>query len=194
MSLKRNILASYASQIYITAAAILTVPLYIQYMGAEAYGLVGFFAMLQAIFNLLDLGLSPTVARESARFKGGAISLLEYRRLVRALEGVFVVVALVGGAALFALAQPLSTQWLNASQLPESELTHALQIMAVIVALRWMCGLYRGVITGAERLVWLSGFSSFIATARFVLVLPMLMFVSATPMAFFGFQLGVPCA
>lgn len=191
MTFRRNILASYTSQIYITAVGILTVPLYIKYMGAEAYGLIGFFAMLQAVFNLLDLGLSPTIARESARFSGGAISVLEYRRLARALEGVFVLVALVGGAALFALAQSIATQWLNASQLPVSELTRALQIMAIIVAIRWICGLYRGVITGAERLVWLSGFSSFIATARFVLILPVLMFVSGTPMAFFSFQLGV---
>lgn len=191
MSLKRNILASYASQIYVTAAGIVMVPLYIQYMGAEAYGLVGFFAMLQAWFNLLDMGLTPTIARESARFNGGAIRLLEYRRLARALEGVFATVALVGGVLLFVLAQPIATQWLNASQLPANELTQALQIMALIVALRWMCGFYRGVITGAERLVWLSGFNSFMATARSVLILPVLMFVSATPMAFFSFQLGV---
>lgn len=188
---RRNILASYASQIYVTAAGIVMVPLYIQYMGAEAYGLVGFFAMLQAWFNLLDMGLTPTIARESARFNGGAITLLDYRCLARALEGVFAVVALAGGVLLFALAQPVASRWLNANQLPVSELTHALQIMALIVPLRWMCGLYRGVITGAERFVWLSGFSSLIATARFVLILPVLMFVSATPMAFFGFQLGV---
>jgi O-antigen/teichoic acid export membrane protein len=191
VSFKRNILTSYVSQIYVTAAGIVTVPLYIQYMGAEAYGLVGFFAMLQAWFNLLDMGLTPTIARESARFNGGAITLLEYRRLARALEGVFAVVALAGGALLFALAQPIATRWLNANQLPVSELTHALQIMAIIVALRWMCGLYRGVISGAERLVWLSGFISLMATARFVLILPVLMFVSATPMAFFSYQLGV---
>ena len=46
MSLKRNILANYVSQIYVTLIAIGMVPLYIEYMGAEAYGLVGFFAML----------------------------------------------------------------------------------------------------------------------------------------------------
>jgi O-antigen/teichoic acid export membrane protein len=191
VSLKKNILANYASQLYVTAAGIVMVPLYIKYMGAEAYGLVGFFAMLQAWFNLLDMGLTPTMARESARFNGGAISVLDYRRLARALEGVFAGVALLGGALLFALAQPIAAQWLNASQLPLDEVTRALQLMAIIIALRWMCGLYRGVITGAERLVWLSGFSSLIATGRFVLILPVLMFVSASPLAFFGFQLGM---
>lgn len=191
MSLKRNILANYASQIYVTLTGIVMVPLYILYMGAEAYGLVGFFAMLQAWFNLLDMGLTPTMARESARYRGGAISLLDYWRLARALEGIFAGIALSGGLLLFTLAQPIAGLWLNASQLPQEEITQALQLMAVIIALRWMCGLYRGVITGAERLVWLSGFNSLIATGRFVAILPVLIFVSASPKAFFGFQLGV---
>lgn len=191
MSLKRNILANYASQLYVTAAGIIMVPMYIQYMGAEAYGLVGFFAMLQVWFNLLDMGLTPTMARESARYHGGACTALEYRRLARALEGVFCAVALLGGIFLYALAEPMATGWLKAAQLPTQEITQALQLIALIVALRWMSGLYRGVITGAERLVWLSGFNSLVATGRFVLVLPVLMFVSAAPKAFFIFQLGV---
>lgn len=191
MSLRKNILANYTSQLYVTAVGIVMVPLYIRYMGAETYGLVGFFAMLQAWFGLLDIGLTPTIARESARYQGGALSLLDYRRLARALEGVFAAIALLGGVLLFALAQPIAGKWLNASQLPQQDLAQALQLMALIIALRWMGGLYRGVIAGAERLVWLSGFNSLIATGRYVLILPVLMFVSATPQTFFGFQLGV---
>jgi O-antigen/teichoic acid export membrane protein len=191
MSFKRNILANYASQLYVTAVGIMMVPLYVQYMGAEAYGLVGFYAMLQVWFGLLDVGLTPTMARESARFQGGASTALEYRRLTRALEGVFFGVALLGCILLFAMASPMASGWLQASELPIDEITQSLQLIAFIVALRWMSGLYRGVITGAEKLVWLSGFNSLVASGRFVLVLPLLMFVSATPFAFFAFQLAM---
>lgn len=191
MSLKKNILANYASQIYVTLISIVMLPVYIKYMGAEAYGLVGFFAMLQAWFNLLDIGLTPTMARETARFKGGALDALSYRQLARALEGVFWGVAVLGGVMLFISAEWIATSWLNAMQLAAVEVTTALQLIAVIIAMRWMCGLYRGVISGAERLVWLSTFNSGIATLRFVLIMPVLMFVSATPLAFFCFQLAV---
>lgn len=145
--------------------------------------------MLQAWFNLLDMGLTPTMSRESARFHGGAISVLEYRRLARALEGLFGLIALAGGVLLFALAEPIAAHWLNAQHLPANETLASLRLMALIVALRWMSGFYRGVITGVERLVWLSGMNSAVATGRFVLVLPMLMFVSAAPWVFFAFQL-----
>jgi len=88
MSLKRNILANYASQFYVTIIYIVMVPSYIKYMGSEAYGLIGFFAMLQVWFALLDMGLTPTMSRETARYNGGATDALSYRRLVRALEGI----------------------------------------------------------------------------------------------------------
>jgi len=191
VSLKRNILANYVSQIYVTLIGIVTVPLYIKYMGAEAYGLVGFFAMMQAWFNLLDMGLTNTISRETARLRGGVSDALSYRRLVRALEGIFLVIALFGGGILFAASGYIAQDWLQVNQLPIAEVETAIQIMAALVALRWMSGLYRGAITGAERLVWLGGYASLMATLRFIGVLPVLMFVGATPTIFFSYQFAV---
>jgi O-antigen/teichoic acid export membrane protein len=191
MSLKRNILASYASQIYVTLVGILILPLYLKYMGAEAYGLVGFFTMLQAWFNLLDMGLTPTVARETARFRGGATDALSYRRLLRALQLIFFVVALLGGGAMFVFSGLIAEGWLKVQTLPLAQVQLALQLMALGVALRWMSGLYRGCISGSERLVWLGGFNAFVATLRFVGVLPILIWVGHSPAVFFTYQLLV---
>lgn len=165
--------------------------MYVKYMGAEAYGLVGFFAMLQVAFNLLDMGLTHTMSRESARFHGGATHALEYLRLARALEVLFGFIALLGGTLLFALAEPIAEQWLKAKSLSVNEITASLQIMALIVAMRWMSGYYRGIVTGAERLIWLSGMNIIVTTGRFVLVLPLIMFVSNEPLVYFYFQLLV---
>ena len=189
MSLKKNILANYASQIYVTLIGIVMVPMYVRYMGAEAYGLVGFFAMLQAWFQLLDMGLTPTIARETARYNGGAIDALSLRRLLRALEGIFVAIAVVGGGAMMAGSSAIAGKWLKVRELPIDQVEHAIMLMAVIVALRWICGLYRSAITGFEQMVWLSGFSIAIATARFVLVIPFLIFISNSPVDFFSYQL-----
>lgn len=191
MSLKRNILASYVTQIYVTLVGILILPMYLKYMGAEAYGLVGFFTMLQAWFNLLDMGLTPTVARETARFRGGATDALSYRRLLRALQLIFFAVALLGGGAMFVFSGLIAEGWLKVQTLPLAQVQLALQLMAVGVALRWMSGLYRGCISGSERLVWLGGFNAFVATLRFVGVLPVLIWVGNSPAVFFTYQLLV---
>ena len=191
MSIKRNILANYVGQLYATLIGILLVPLYVEYMGVEAYGLVGFYTMMQGWFVLLDMGFTPTIGREAARFNGGAIDALDLRRLLRAFEGVFAVVGLAGALALIAGASPITDHWLKVQQLDLAEVRRAIMLMAVIVALRWICGLYRGAITGFERIVWLSGFNVVIATLRFVLVIPFLVHVGATPTHFFAYQLAV---
>jgi O-antigen/teichoic acid export membrane protein len=191
MTLKRNILANYVSQIYVTIIGIVMVPMYVKYMGAEAYGLVGFFAMLQAWFQLLDMGLTPTMSRETARYKGGASDALSLRRLLRALEGIFIGVAIAGAVGMIASASVIASDWLHVKQLTQEEVGHAIRLMAVTIALRWVCGLYRGAITGFERLVWLSGFNIAIATARFVLVIPLFIFVGTRPTQFFVYQVVV---
>jgi O-antigen/teichoic acid export membrane protein len=191
MSLTRNILSSYVSQIYVTVIGIIMVPMYVKYMGAEAYGLVGFFAMLQAWFQLLDVGLTPTMSREASRYRGGATDGLSLRRLLRALEGIFVVVAVLGAAAIVAGADSIASQWLKVQQLPEVEVRHAIMLMGIVIALRWVCSLYRGAISGFERLVWLNGFNSAIATARFVFVIPLFIFVGTSPTQFFTYQLVI---
>ncbi len=43
------------------------VPLYIKFLGIESYGLIGFFAMLQVMTGLLDMGFSSTLNSEMAR-------------------------------------------------------------------------------------------------------------------------------
>jgi O-antigen/teichoic acid export membrane protein len=120
MALKSNIAANYASQLYSTLIGILLVPLYLQYLGAEAYGLVGFFALLQTWFNLLDIGLTPSIARETARFQGGALSAIAFRRVHRALSVIFLSVALIGGAALLLAAEPITERWLHIQNLKPS--------------------------------------------------------------------------
>ena len=191
MSLKLNVAANYASQLYATLIGIALIPLYLKTMGTEAYGLVGFFSMLQAWFNVLDLGLTPTIARESARLFGGALTPIDYRRLFRSLSVIFAAVALVGGGILFALAPAVSSKWLHVRELPAAEVIAAVQIMAASVAMRWMGGLYRGVITGTERLVWLSAFNALIATLRFAAVFASMAIWGYTPTVFFWHQLAV---
>jgi O-antigen/teichoic acid export membrane protein len=189
MSLQRNILANFVSQTYVILIGIVMVPIYLRYMGAEAYGLVGFFAVLQSWFQLLDIGLTPTMARETARFNGGATDAQSLRRLLRAMEGVFVGVAVLGSLAMMVGSGAIARNWLKVQQLPLIEVQHAIMLMAMIVALRWVCGLYRSAINGFERLVWLSGFNMAIATARFVLVIPLFIYVGSSPTLFFEYQL-----
>lgn len=191
MSLKQNIIANYLSQIYVTVIGIVIIPLYLRYMGPEAYGLVGFFSMLQSWFNLLDVGLTPTIARETARFRGGALDALTFRRLVRTLEGIFLLISLLGGSALLLLSDEIATSWLTVTKLSIGEVQFSLKMMAITISFRWMSGLYRGQISGSERIVWLSCYNVIIATLRYVGVFGIISIVSPSIIAFFVYQLFI---
>ena len=191
MSLKNNIVASYTSQIYLIFISIAILPIYIKYMGPEAYGLVGFFAMLQGLFNLLDFGLTPTISRQTAQYNAGVETALNFRRLFRALSLIFLVIAVLGGSALYLLDNYIATHWLKLDNLNIDDVLFCLEVMAICVALRWMTGLYRGVISGFEHIVWLSVVNSIIATLRFPGVLLYMYYFGFTIKSFFVFQLVI---
>lgn len=189
--MKKNIIASYISQAYVVMIGILVLPFYIVEMGAEAYGLVGFFAMLQSIFNLLDLGLTPTISRETACYRAGTHSDVVFRQLYRTLNIIFLCVAFLGGSILYLKSEAIASSWLNVKTLKSSDVIFSIQVMAICIALRWMTGLYRGLVNGYEKIVWLSSYNSIIATLRFLVVFPVMWLFGSTPDIFFSYQLGV---
>jgi len=160
-------------------------------MGAEAYGLVGFFTMLQGLFSLLDFGLTPTISRQTAQYNAGVETALGFRQLFRSLSVIFTGIACIGGGLLFYVNHYIAEHWLKLENLTMSDVLFSLQIMAICVALRWMTGLYRGVISGFERIVWLSISNIVIATLRFPGVLLYMYYFDFTIQSFFVFQLIV---
>ncbi len=193
MSLRLNIVANYASQFYVAFVGVFLVPVYLRLMGAEAYGLVGFFMMMQAWFQLLDFGLTATISRETARYLGGGLDALALRRLLRSLEGCFWAIGIAAAVAIACAAPTVALHWLKIQRLSPIEVEVSLSIMGLTVAARWIGGLYRGAISGLERQVWLGLFNIAVVTARFVGVLPLLIFVSVDPVPFFIFQ-AVVCS
>lgn len=191
MNLRVNVLANYASQFYIAVIGFALVPLYIRHMGAEAYGLVGLFVTMQAWFQLLDFGLSPSVAREVARRRDKLPGSI--RALLQLLTKPFVCIAAFGCLVIVAGAEWIATSWLSVETLDTSQTIISVMLMGPTIALRFMSGLYRGVITGFERIVWLSAANTAIATARFVLIIPAFYIFGSDPTTFFVFQLLVSC-
>lgn len=188
MGLKQNIVANYFSQAYVAGVGILTVPIYVHYLGTEAYGLIGFYAMLQAWFQLLDVGLSTTLSRESSRYSAGGVGAQTLSRLRTVLERAFLGIAALG-VLIFSLGgDAITHHWLNVGALSSQEVTRSVQLMGVVIAARWISCLYRGVVTGFECQVWLGNFNVGVATARFVLCLPVIIWLGATPTVYFAYQ------
>lgn len=191
MSLKSNVAANFASQIYVAVVGLAVTPLYLHQLGAEAYGLVGFYGALMAWFQLLDVGLSPVVMREVSRHAAGSIDDRSLWAKIRAIENLFLALAVLAAAGLLAGAHVIADRWLDAPSLSATSVADALRQMTVCVVLRFMSVLYRGILIGLEHQVWLGGFNAAIASARAFLVLPAMLLLGGSAMVFFATQLAV---
>lgn len=188
---RRNLVATYGSQLYVALIGIFVVPVLIKILGPESYGLIGFYAMLQVWFGILDLGMSQSISRETARYLGGKSSAMAYRRLARALEGVFLAIALIGGTSLFLSARAIAINWLSLESIESAEVVYVIQMAAIIISLRWTTGLYRGIVIGSQRLFWLAVNNTVFATLRFVAVIPLLIYVEPTIRFYFSWQMAI---
>jgi O-antigen/teichoic acid export membrane protein len=190
-SLRANVIANYSGQLYGALLGLAMVPVYLHWLSAESYGLIGFFALLQSWAQLLDLGLSASISRQAARYAGGSLGSAEFRQLLRTFEMLFWLVGTVLAAALAWRADLIAAYWLHVQRLDALQVQRSIQCMAIGVGARWVSGLYRGVLTALERQVWLNAFTGLVATLRFVAVVPVVMLFDRSIVAFFVFQVVV---
>jgi O-antigen/teichoic acid export membrane protein len=188
VSVKKNVIANYVGQGWTALMGLIFVPQYIRYLGMESYGLIGVFALLQSWLSLLNLGLTPTLTREMARFTAGAHTPQSIRDLFHSLSLVVWALALLIAGGLWLAADWLAASWLHADRLPLATVAQAISVMGIVIALKFMEGLYQGAIIGLQRQVWLNAASAMLATLRGVGAIAVLRFVAPTLGAFFIWQ------
>jgi O-antigen/teichoic acid export membrane protein len=183
----RNLGAGVASSIWSALIGIAVVPFYIRYLGIEAYGLIGFMVTTQALFQILDMGMAPTINREIARCSAtGEWSQL--RDLLHTLALIYWVVA--GGICvlMLALAPSISEHWLRAGSIQHSTLMHAVMLMGVVIASRWPVGLYQAALNGLQRIATASAITIAMVSLASLGSVFVLAFVSPTIEALFLWQ------
>lgn len=188
MSLKKNTVANYLGQGWIALMGLAFVPVYIRYLGVEAWGLVGFMSMMQAWLTLLDMGLSPALSREMARFQAGAYSAPAIRDLMRSLEAVYCGVAVAVISGVWLMAPWLAVNWLGASKIPAETVAQAIGVMGLVLAARMVEQVYRGAIQGLQRQVWLNGAQCVLSALRWGGAAGILIWVSPSIALFFLWQ------
>jgi len=164
------------------------VPVYIKLMGVEAYGIVGVYLSLQAMFAILDLGLSQVLARELARLSGGVGDEKRAVDTVKTFEVIYLCLAVVVFLCIHMLSGYIASDWLKPKSISPQEVEFALSVMAFAIAARWPISLYMGGFGGLQKHVHLNLIVAFFATVQSLGVLVVLCFLSPTISAFLAWQ------
>ena len=188
MGLKSNVVANYVGQGWRALMGLVFIPLYIKYLGVEAYGLIGILAILQAWLSLLDMGMRPALSRELARFTGGAHSVRWIRDLLRSVEMLVMAIAAAAALAIWAASRWLASEWVTPQDLPRDTVARAFALMGLVAALRFIESVYASVLVGLQRQVTENVLSSVLATMRALGALCVLAWITPTVDAFFTWQ------
>ena len=190
-SRRRNVAANLAGRAWGILSVYLFLPFYLRFLGVEAYGVVGFYAVLQGVMVIADLGLTATLNREMARQAAADADPRDRRDTVLTIETLYGAASLLLGAVVVAAAPLIAHRWLDARQLHAAELETAVRLMGVALAFQLPTGLYQGGLLGLERQVLANTLQvgwGILRSAGSVLVL---WAVSPTVTAFFWWNLAV---
>lgn len=193
MSLSRNLSAGIANSGYSGLLNLAVVPFYINYLGVEAYGLIGFYIVTQSMLSILDMGMAATINREVARHSATG-SLFEAGKLLHTLARIYWIVAGIIALLFLTVAPWFSGYWLQPGQLSAETISHAVMLLGVVISCRWPIGLYQGALIGAKRLTVSSGINMVMVTFGCLGGIAVLRFISPTIEAFFIWQACVGLA
>ncbi len=187
-----NVLANFLGRASGTLVSLAVVPLYLDAMGREGFGLVGLFTSLQVIQTLLDAGLGLEMSRRLARLLADPVTHAdEIADVVRTFGTVFAAMG-VGVLMLTTFAAPwIATSWVRAESLSTSQVRDALLVVGVYLALLWPSAMLNTILATAERQGIQNVISSVSSVARAIVTVLVLRGVEATPRAFASVQVCV---
>ncbi len=184
-----NLIANFTGASWSALVQLACVPLFVRFLGVEAYGLVGFYIMLQASLQVLDLGLSPTMNREMARYSVQPDRSGEARNFVRTLEVGYWAIGIIIGALIFLAAPVIAMHWIKVDALSSDDVQKAISMMGALVALQWPLSLYQGGLMGLQRQVLLNAIRIVFTTLGSGGAVFILWIVSPTITAFLAWQM-----
>ena len=189
LSVKSNIIANYIGQATIGILSFIFVPIYIKYLGVEAYGLVGMFAVLQIALNIFDAGIVPLLSREMSCFTGKERTLQYSRNLLRTMEILCICLGVIFSVVLYSVSDFLSTNWFNAENIASPLISEAIKIAVIVISLRALEDIYKGTLIGLQKQISLNVICVSGAILRSVGVIYVLKYIEASLRIFYFWQL-----
>jgi O-antigen/teichoic acid export membrane protein len=155
------------TNVYSLIVGIVFVPLYINYIGIEAYGIIGAFNGITTFLWLFDFGVTTNINREMAKFyetedKRDLIDLKKTLEIVCYCLSGLISLFLSGFIALLAF------YWFNSERFTPSYLFSILAILAFSLVLQFPIAFYTGGLQGLNQQIPLNFINIFINTVKCV--------------------------
>jgi len=182
-----NVIANYVGRAWSFISAFVFVPFYLKLLGSEAYGIIGFFAVVLGFLAFADAGLTATLNREFAR----SDRTLSYKaNLLATIETIYVGICIVVILGIWFFAPLLASKWLHSGSIPPQDIVFYIRLIGIGVAFQLITSLYQGGLMGLQKQVLANSLLVGYGVLRSGIVLVPLSFFPFLS-TFFLWQIGV---
>jgi O-antigen/teichoic acid export membrane protein len=188
---RKNIISNIIGKGLSAGLSFIFVPFYLKYLGAEAYGLIGFYIFLQSIFMVADMGLSGAFSRETARLTALQEMKQQLCDLCRTFELVFTCIGFFAAVIIIVLAHPIAEYWIKPTTLTVETVANTICLIGVMAGLQFPFFIYQGGMQGLQRQTSLNILLVGVGLLRGLGALWILAFITPTIEAYFLWQITV---
>ncbi len=178
------------SNVLVIVFNLISVPIYLYFLGVESYGVIGFYATLLATTSLLNFNIGAVMSREIPRMRTLQMREGDINTVVYTLEVLFWILGIGIGLMIGVFSQSLSS-WMNAETLPKEVIQQCIWIMGGVLALNWPLQMYVGVFNGLNRQLDASGFYLIYSVVRVFGVVPFFFIFKIDIIGYFIYQFVV---
>jgi len=189
-----NIVANTVGRGWSLLLGVAILPLYVRFLGAESYGLVGLYATIAVVCSLFDAGISASLGRELARVSAEELPGKARAELMRTAETLYFGIGLGLGTAVSLAAPLIVTKWLNLETIDSQQATRAVRLMGLLLVFQWATGLYLGALSALQKQVESNVITSVATSIRAVGSVLVLWKISPTIVAFYWWQVAATAA
>lgn len=191
---QRHLAAGFLSRIYAGVINLVTVPVFLHWLGPETFGLIGLSATMQTLFFIMDAGFGGTITRELAGGQGDAGSTVTAVVRCRVIERFYWISAPVIAMTAFFIGAAFVVNWVGAGTISRTEMLLAISMMATTIGLQWLQGFYTAALYGTYRHTSVAVVQALIWTARTLGAIVVLLLAGKTVINYFIWQLLVAVA
>lgn len=154
----RNLLQYLASGASARLVALMVVPFYVDRLGIEAFGLVGFYLLLVSSSQLIELGLGTSMARRIAQMRSHQEQARAIKELALKIGVRYGAVVAFIALIIFGPARPVLVSYLQSEALTNDIISRSVLLMGFAVTGHLTVNYFTNLLLGLEKHGLVSGF------------------------------------
>lgn len=127
------------------------VPIYIKYLGLEAYGLISFYTTLIVFLQILDLGIYQTLIGEISR-NILSTSKKVIATLFHSLAIINITIAITIMLFFYFFSDWISSNWFSSNSYSKEDLKEIIFLIGLLIGVRWPILIYQGGLYGFQKI------------------------------------------